>query len=86
MTVIIHTTAADLDPNDTTTDADASLDAYLAEATTEIQRAYPETEVNHEPRDTATYDHRVIEPDDAYATDLVQCILESVYETGNFWR
>ena len=86
MTVIIHTTANSLDPNDTTTDADASLDAYVAEATEEILRAYPGTEVIHDPSETTTYDHRVLDTEDHYSTDLIQCILESVYDTGNFWR
>lgn len=85
MTVIIHTTENLLDPAAITANPEASLAAYVAETTIEIQRAYPGTEVVHDPRNTSTYDHRVIDADDRYAADIIQCIIECVYETGNFW-
>jgi uncharacterized coiled-coil DUF342 family protein len=84
MKITINQTAEALDPNSTTENPEQSLVNYIAELTKEIQKAYPEAEVEHNEIDD-TYSFRVSDDPDGSIAEEIQEISESVYETGNFW-
>jgi hypothetical protein len=88
MKITLIQCAADLDPENTTSDPDASLDAYIAEVSSELRKEFPDCEIEHSD-DSGTYSFRLTEydGDDYYEVeDTIQRITETVYETGNFWK
>ena len=88
MKITLIQCAADLDPENTTSDTDASLDAYIAEVSSELRKEFTDCEIEHSD-DSGTYSFRLTEydGDDYYEVeDTIQRITETVYETGNFWK
>lgn len=86
--ITIIQNAANLDPNETAGDADASLEAYVLEVTAALRNEFPDCEVDHVDGDD-TYSFRLSTDDDDnynYDCDTIQRTLETVYETGKFWR
>lgn len=87
MRIEIYMTAADLDPNATTEDPDASLSAYLEQLEHDLKNEYPGCSISHTAQ-SSDRQFRLYDVDDANG-DIgfrIQKISETVYEVGDFWR
>lgn len=91
MKITINTSTASFDPAATCTDEQLadSVSAYGREVELALSAAFPGAEIEHNVRpDDVTFGHEITGIDDNSYEDAmreVQEILESVYETGNFW-
>lgn len=84
MKITIYGTASELDPA-ATSDSQKSLNAYFLELESELQKAFPEAEIDSQERSgnfRLNYDGD--NRDDVIFE--IQQITEEVYETGNFWQ
>ena len=87
MNLTIQTSQSSLDPTATVSDSDfpTVLAAYQKELDFEIHKHYPSAEIEHVEEDgnwtLSGYDQD--DRDDVHRH--LQDIMESVYETGNFW-
>lgn len=77
-----------LDPNDTTTNAEKSLQNYFKEVEREIKKEYPDMEVYcyHYLGQSSHFSLRYEGDDRDEIMSRIQEITETVYEVGNFWE
>ena len=88
MKITIYATADSLDPNDTSTDPQASLKEYMREVESEIKREWPDADVVlfESLRASESWTLRYEGDDREQVERRIQEIIETVYEVGMFWR
>ena len=88
MKITIYATADSLDPNDTATDAKASLKEYMREVEAEIKREWPDADVVlfESLRASESWTLKYDGDDREQVERRIQEIIETVYEVGMFWR
>jgi len=88
MKITLYTTPDSLDPHDTVTDVSSSLVSYRRSVDRELIKHFPDAEIEHVEQDN-TCSFRISGVDDQsaldYAQTTIQGVIESVYETGEFW-